>query len=49
VQTIKKNIDVQYDVFGIIFVVTIYQKWEIWGFSIFSRFSLLFFLESNCF
>jgi len=34
--------------FGIIFVVTIYQKWEIFGFLIFSRFSLLFFLESTC-
>ena len=28
-QTIKKNIYVPYDVLEIIFVVTIYQKWEI--------------------
>ena len=28
-QTIRKNIYVPYDVLEIIFVVTIYQKWEI--------------------
>jgi len=46
-QTIKKNMYVPYDVFEIIFGVTIYQKWEIFGFFIFSRFPLLFFLESK--
>jgi len=48
-QTIKKNMYVPYDVLEIIFVVTIYQKCEMFGFWIFSRFSLLFVLESNCF
>ena len=47
-QTIRKNMYVPYEVFEIIFGVTIYQKWEIFGFLIFSRFPLIFFLESNC-
>ena len=44
-QTIKKNIYVPYDVLEIIFVVTIYQKWEFFGFcfffQIFSSFLLM--------
>ena len=47
-QTIKKNMYAPYDVLEIMFGVTIYQKWKMFGFLIFSRFPLLFFSESNC-
>ena len=42
-QTIEKNIYVPYNVLEIIFIVAIYQKWDLFLFWIFSRFSLLFF------
>lgn len=44
-QTIRKNMYVPYEVLEIIFGVTIYQKWEIFGFLFFPDF--LFFSFSN--